>query len=444
MLALHIALLVLTEARGLAIPLRRDARPMAAATARPLADDDLWVRVHDSWFNLSGFDHPGGPTLLRRHAGQDVTHLFYSNHFRPSLEPIRRFEAPAPPSALAALPPRDRSTDPCSPLYSQLKREVHAALVAHGIEWRHRFRSAPLVARFGLLALGATLRRHRAGGGAAERVAVAALYGLAMGRATWTHAHNAVHNPDAASPWMRRLMRADLANVADAWLAEHQAHHAETNRAADPDTRWFAPIFAYRALAGLDPGAAAPSSAAVRSVFCYALLVPFMATKAAAHALSSPGGRRVVATSLAVAPARFALDVWLLGARAFGVALLSATAYLVGTFVATHAASADNYDVASGCWMTDQLRATNNVAPTSALFSSLCGGINNHIEHHLFPHVSGDVLHAIAPVVRDFATRHGLPYNAYARPDQLWSMHARFLRGCPVRGVASSRSRSSF
>ena len=94
--------------------------------------------------------------------------------------------------------------------------------------------------------------------------------------------------------------------------------------------------------------------------------------------------------------------------------------------------------------MTDQLRATNNVAPTSALFSSLCGGINNHIGHHLFPHVSGDVLHAIAPVVRDFATRHGLPYNAYARPDQLWSMHARFLRGCPVRGVASSRSRLSF
>ena len=435
MIALLVALFVLVEASGLAIPTRRDAR-RTTARSRPLVDDELWVRVHDSWFNLSGFDHPGGPTLLRRHAGRDVTHLFYSNHFRPSLEPIRQFEASAPPSAVAALPPRDKSTDPCSPLYSQLKREVHAALVSRRVEWRHKFRSAPLIARFSLLGLGAFLRRHRAGSGAVL-VGVAALYGLAMGRSTWTHAHNAVHNPDAAAPWMRWLMRADLANVADTWLSEHQAHHAETNRAADPDTRWFAPVFEYRALAGLGSGAVAPSSAVVRSIFCYLLLVPVMALKAAAHALSSPGGRRVVATSVAVAPARFALDVWLLGPRAFAVSLLAATAYLVGTFVATHAASADNYDVSSGCWMTDQLRATNNVAPTSALFSSLCGGINNHIEHHLFPHISGDVLHAIAPVVRDFATRHGLPYNAFARPDQLWSMHASFLRGCPVRGVAS-------
>ena len=86
--------------------------------------------------------------------------------------------------------------------------------------------------------------------------------------------------------------------------------------------------------------------------------------------------------------------------------------------------------------MVRQLRSTNNVWSTSPLWSLLCGGINLHIEHHLFPMVSNDELQHIAPVVRAFAKEHGLPYHVYS-PTELAREHCAFIWGTRRRGTSS-------
>ena len=81
----------------------------------------------------------------------------------------------------------------------------------------------------------------------------------------------------------------------------------------------------------------------------------------------------------------------------------------------------------TGDFLLDQLASTNNVAPQHRGFSWFCGGINCHVEHHLFPAVAPELLPLVAPVVEDFAKRHGLPYHSYDSPVALWRDHFRFL-----------------
>lgn len=154
-----------------------------------------------------------------------------------------------------------------------------------------------------------------------------------------------------------------------------------------------------------------------------------MLLRSAHHALQNDArGRTDVSRALVCAPLRFALDVLLLGLQRFALAAAAASLYLIATFVATHQ-TRSNHGESSGDWMVDQLRATNSVAPTSPLVSLACGGVNNHIEHHLFPMVSNGVLHRIAPVVQAFCRKHDLPYNGHATLGSLAWWHICWLGG---------------
>ena len=178
-----------------------------------------------------------------------------------------------------------------------------------------------------------------------------------------------------------------------------------------------------------------------------------------------PGAARPLLMAVAlVAPLRFGLDAAALGGGNFAVAIIAATIYLVVTFSATHATAANYAERlppplappggappdggaagdggaargegaptargggSGGCdWMVDQLRATNDVAPRSAVAAALSGGISLHVEHHLFPFISSAALPAVAPVVAAFAARHGLPYHQHAAPWNLLASHAEFI-----------------
>ena len=505
------------------------------------------MRLNDDWYELGGFSsqHSGGDQIIRRFAGSDVTALFYSNHFDGFDTKLQRLERhrTARPSGESGLPHLDshNASVPLSDLYAALKMEVKVALAsaAPGRGHRARFPLRPLLARYAVLGLAAAAAATSSASVSAAAVPAAAgtlhlslsvLYGLMIGQAMWTHGHTAVHDPDAVTstssssssldgggrrrPWMGPLLAFDLANVPALWLREHQQHHAATNSAEDPDTRWFMPAIDYRRHAAehfaatttttatattsttdstattiatpsdttatatattsttttattATPTPLPPLPPALVPVLLYPLLVPFMGLKSLRYALAhDPAGETEALRALALAPLRFALDLCLLGVPGLAAALAAATAYLCATFVATHAAGPHNYhqqqqqhqqqqdhhhyhhhheqqqsydrgeDSSSsssssfsptGDFLVDQLASTNNVAPRSALFSWLCGGINCHIEHHLFPMVAPELLPAIAPVVEGFARRHGLPYRSYPHPAALWADHARFL-----------------
>ena len=406
------------------------------------------VRVDGEWYDLSNFDHPGGGELLTRHAGMDITHLFYSNHFEPIRASrrlgafrvhgatdgsgVRRYTGDTAPLVVAP------KSEACSEDYLELKRRVASRLEAAGVDWRHAFSPLPYAFRAACLLTCATVRVLAPGDLEWLALVAAAAYGLATGRQTWTHAHNGVHNPHAIPPHMRSLLKYDFVGVVDVWMSEHHAHHAHTNDAhLDPDVRWWWPLYSYA-----DVYAHGGSwKTLLLSACAYPLLVPVMLLQSLRHAIAhDPHGRRTLAFVLAVAPMRFGIDIALLGAAPFGIAIGAATAYIVGTFVATHqladnhafAVEAEEGDVDGGarvpeCWMARQLRATNNVLAGDELWSAACGGINNHIEHHLFPQVSSAVLPHVVPVVRDFAAERGLPYRNLA-PWELAREHVRFLK----------------
>eukprot|EP00730_Choanoeca_flexa_P002051 TRINITY_DN10892_c0_g1_i1.p3 TRINITY_DN10892_c0_g1~~TRINITY_DN10892_c0_g1_i1.p3 ORF type:complete len:127 (+),score=20.03 TRINITY_DN10892_c0_g1_i1:355-735(+) len=38
------------------------------------------MRIHNKWYNVENFDHPGGPVMLELGKGRDATGLFESHH----------------------------------------------------------------------------------------------------------------------------------------------------------------------------------------------------------------------------------------------------------------------------------------------------------------------------------------------------------------------------
>ena len=87
-------------------------------------------------------------------------------------------------------------------------------------------------------------------------------------------------------------------------------------------------------------------------------------------------------------------------------------------------------------WTTHQLRTTANFSQGSALATFFMGGLNNQIEHHLLPGICHIHYAQLAPVVRDCAKDHGLPYLTSGTFFQAVGAHLRTLYrlGRPVGG----------
>jgi fatty acid desaturase len=255
------------------------------------------------------------------------------------------------------------------------------------------------------------------------KVLTAVAFAMYRTRTIWTIIHNRVHQPKLPVTPSRVFYDFCTGWIAIWWRKHHLAHHANTNTERDPDTTLFVgrdmnavrrpPRTGWRRWAGfLGTLAQYPPFFAF---FFYRSLERY--------------GR--AAFPFVAGLALYALTLWWLlppwEARLntlcnFGIGTL----YIVGTFAPTHTASAANFDL-GGSFEADQVRSTNNVWPGSALYSWLCGGINQHIEHHLFPHVPSDQLGPLVPVVQRWADEQGLPYHHYS-PWGIWRAHLRFLR----------------
>ena len=503
----------------------------------------IGVSIDDEWFDLdlSKFHHPGGEEVLRRHHGQDITNLFYSNHWEPlnihknqllkrkrkdaNLNKDENEKVAACPFSSSlnstgsklASSQRQRRPDPNSALYQDLKHRVKSYLDSENIEWRHQPNYNVFFLRGLCLAICICSREFDVGSvsingvGAGVGTLSAMVYGILTGRMVWTHVHNAVHNPSSVPPRMRQLMELDCVAVVSLWMHEHLTHHAETNTSHDPDMFYFSPLFDYESIARIDVAKDDTSGGNGNNnqtshtsnggstkimwlaILCaYPLLVPFMLIKSILHANSqdamlspstvasssssssypssdsapTPGGSslQIWYTLLILGPLRFGFDVWAMGGiHDFSLALFTATAYIVLTFAATHqiqenhnhhdhdrnrnhnlsltdtsgssissssernlyTSSNDKYD---SDWMVDQMRSTNGVWSESKLYSTCTGGISNHVEHHIFPHISGNVLVEIAPIVKEFAREYGLEYYSFS-PLELVSRHLDFIGG---------------
>lgn len=69
-------------------------------------------------------------------------------------------------------------------------------------------------------------------------------------------------------------------------------------------------------------------------------------------------------------------------------------------------------------YMERQLLSTRNLGD-SRWSDFYFGGLNNHIEHHLFPSMSKSALRRARPIVRQFCQQNGLPYNETSWSDAI-------------------------
>lgn len=92
--------------------------------------------------------------------------------------------------------------------------------------------------------------------------------------------------------------------------------------------------------------------------------------------------------------------------------------YLAAVFYPNHIGVEGLGGEASEPFLRRQLVTTRNIAG-GRLLNVLCGGLNHHIEHHLFPAISSRCLTRAAAITRLFCRRHDLPYR-----EQSWRQGA--------------------
>lgn len=98
-------------------------------------------------------------------------------------------------------------------------------------------------------------------------------------------------------------------------------------------------------------------------------------------------------TYILVLPVLFSMQTWYLVLIAFLVMHLTQSLFLLFTFFMTHHVESTQYPTTDdeGCintsWLMNQIQSSNDMHPFSKTANFVLGGFNNHIAHHLFPHV---------------------------------------------------------
>lgn len=99
----------------------------------------------------------------------------------------------------------------------------------------------------------------------------------------------------------------------------------------------------------------------------------------------------------------------------YAVMSLFAGPYLAVIFLVNHIGTRVIEPDESISFLRHELSTTRNLG-ASRLHDFLFGGINNHIEHHLFPALPTARLRFARPITRAFCERHALPYHEMSWP----------------------------
>ena len=79
-------------------------------------------------------------------------------------------------------------------------------------------------------------------------------------------------------------------------------------------------------------------------------------------------------------------------------------------------------------WAEHQLLTTSNFAPNSRFAAFFFGGLNHQVEHHLFSKICHIHYPALAPIVRELAREHGLPYYEHPGFFDALGSHLRLMQ----------------
>lgn len=88
---------------------------------------------------------------------------------------------------------------------------------------------------------------------------------------------------------------------------------------------------------------------------------------------------------------------------------------------------APDTEVLENDWAVHQVLTTANFGSRSKLLSFLTGGLNQQVEHHLFPRISHIHYPKLSPIVKETCEKYGLPYLEQPTFFHALSSHVRFL-----------------
>ena len=83
-------------------------------------------------------------------------------------------------------------------------------------------------------------------------------------------------------------------------------------------------------------------------------------------------------------------------------------------------------------WSFHVCNTTKNLRGGDWFFNWVTGGLNYHIEHHLFPAIPQEHLHSIAPIVKKACEEFNYPYTNYTSALKYYSDHYKFLKSLGI------------
>jgi linoleoyl-CoA desaturase len=206
------------------------------------------------------------------------------------------------------------------------------------------------------------------------------------------------------------------------WGEAHRIHHVNPSLlGADPDT--VHPLFRVHADQPWRPWHLLNVFLGALLVFeCWALDYDSFLKKAGLRPADDRGELRKLASFLAY---NYLLFPLLAGARwkqvlvgTFAAALIRNLIFVglqTASSVGAKASTAHPRDYArktAGRWHRFQAETSKNFA-LGGIWRLLVGGLDRHIEHHLFPNLPPNRLHALSGEVRALCARHGVSYEEF-------------------------------
>ncbi len=141
---------------------------------------------------------------------------------------------------------------------------------------------------------------------------------------------------------------------------------------------------------------------------------------------------------LVVIPVLFTSFAWYLVLAAFLAMHFVQSLFLLFTFFMTHHVeetayfSADEQGFISTSWFTNQVKSSNDFHPFSKTANFIFGGFNNHIAHHLFPHIHHAHYPKLNRILYRSLMRHNIRPNVTTFTGGVVS-HLRHLRNMSKR-----------
>lgn len=410
-------------------------------------DGDMWLSVHGYVYDVTRWlhRHPGGAEILRKFAGHDCTDQFDAFHQPKSAAMLANFlVGRLEPAEEAGRPQRPRPRLlPATKAYRRLREHL----------WRTgMFEADPtfFVAK-DLVALAffcAGLGVLTYGGKGAGAVLLGAfLVGMAIQQAAFV-AHDALHNgvvkPGAvgSTNWQGWLHGSVIFGVSSRmWLEEHSIHHAITRRPCEDPQFDYLPLwlisakevqgknarkvdFVTKQLTRIQHFTCLPLAVVVGRFNLFAISFAYVAQRGYfVDALGLVLHLAWFSQVVSLVPAAAAPGAWPWLRIAFMLVCYSTVGILHVQLLVNHMGvdAFTQEEERELQFFKFQMLTTRNTS-TSWYDAWFHGGLENQIEHHLFPQLPRHRLGEVSPMVKQICAEHGVPFVSIPFSESVRSM----------------------